>query len=288
MKKIIATCLIVIFLVSTLASANTIEKQNKQDLNDISINSLPGSIIGYIYSDSSFGPNKPLPGVEVKLRGIHVPPWGLEDLDLTTNTDETGFFGFFIEDEYFYGEYHIETENFGFFEGRPYAKIYKFFTIDDEDHNNQIKNLGTIFIPEGYDHNIAPSVPAINGPARVLQGKKCQYTFSATDEEGDKLEYNVRVIDDNGATHYVWSHPLCDNNDEGYASGEETQTFSFEFNSIVGTKEIRVYVRDSKGALSECGVLPVSFSKGKSILFNSDFFTQILKMLPLLQQFLNF
>ena len=147
--------------------------------------------------------------------------------------------------------------------------------IDNED------NTGTdttwAFIDESND---PPNQPTLKGPRRGRNGTAYNYTFYASDPDGDNIYY-----------YLVWGDTYWEGWWEGwigpYASGEEV-TLENTWDED-GKYTVRVKAKDEYSAKSDWATLKVSIPKNKSLdinLFFLRFLEQHPHMFPILRQLL--
>jgi len=125
-------------------------------------------------------------------------------------------------------------------------------------------------------YNEPPDKPTINGPINGRAGKKCEYTFSAIDPDGNDVYFYIEWGD---GMHIGWLGP--------YESGEEI-TFSHTYEEK-GEYSIKAKAKDTYiGFESEWATLEVSMPKSSAIFIQ---FFSILEnhphMFPLIRHLLN-
>ena len=106
--------------------------------------------------------------------------------------------------------------------------------------------------------NTAPSAPTIEGPARGKAETAYEYSFVATDPDGDDLRY---CIDWGDGSSELWT---------GYYSSGETATISHTWNET-GTYTIKVKVKDEGQIETEWVSLEVSMPHSRSIQISNSF-----------------
>lgn len=134
----------------------------------------------------------------------------------------------------------------------------------------------TILPPE----NNPPSAPVINGPKRgrpktyecTLKPGTYNYTFKATDPDGDNVSYYIN-----------WGDGTCEGWIGWYASGEEV--IRNHIWDKKGTYTIRAKAKDIYGAEGPWGTLWIWFS-GSSQQPTNSLFLQFLQQFPILQKIL--
>ena len=138
--------------------------------------------------------------------------------------------------------------------------------IDNED------NTGTdttwAYIDESND---PPNQPILKGPRRGKNGTAYDYTFSATDPDGDNVYY-----------YLVWGDTYWEGWWEGwigpYASGEKV-TLENTWDEQ-GKYIVRVKAKDLYGAKSNWAILEVSMPKNKAFNFNLDLLNWLFEHFP--------
>ena len=127
------------------------------------------------------------------------------------------------------------------------------------------------------ESNDPPNQPTLKGPRRGRNGTAYDYTFSASDPDGDNVYY-----------YLVWGDTYWEGWWEGwigpYASGEEV-TLENTWDED-GKYTVRVKAKDEYGAKSDWATLKVSIPKNKSLdinLFFLRFLEQHPHMFPILR-----
>jgi len=116
--------------------------------------------------------------------------------------------------------------------------------------------------------NQAPDAPTITGETNGEFGVEYEYTFNATDPEGDNVSYWIEWFEDDPSAK--WEGP--------YASGEE-----ITFNHIwyeKGKYTIRAKVKDIWGYESGWGTLEVTMPKNKPFTFNYPLLNWLFERFP--------
>jgi len=101
--------------------------------------------------------------------------------------------------------------------------------------------------------NNPPNAPIITGPTSVVIGKEYNYTFNATDADGDNVYYYIKWGD--GSPDEEWIGP--------YASGEEITLGHTWY--IPLTYTIKARARDSRGDTGPWGYLVVAVTWPKGV-----------------------
>jgi len=149
-------------------------------------------------------------------------------------------------------------------------------------HKNNIYGTGPVdFKGHVYRYNIGsgnqpPNVPYINGETSGKKGIKYEYTFNATDPEGDDIKYYI----DWGDNNIEWT--------DFNVSGTKIKINHTWVNR--GKYKITTKAQDVYGAESEWGTLEVTMPKNKAIIFNFPLirclFEHYLNAFPLLRYIL--
>jgi len=115
--------------------------------------------------------------------------------------------------------------------------------------------------------NNPPNAPSITGETNGKTGKEYEYTFNATDPDGDNVKYNINWGDN---TTSEWT--------EFSDSGEEISlkhTWSEE-----GTYNITAKAEDIHGAQGPEGTLTVTIPRNKPSNFNFNLFGRLFERFP--------
>jgi hypothetical protein len=122
--------------------------------------------------------------------------------------------------------------------------------------------------------NHPPNAPKIKGKATPLPAKLYNYTFNATDPDGDNVSYEIEWGD---GTNISWT--------EFYPSGEEIIRSHTYF--ITHTNIIKARAKDTQGAIGGWGYL-FPGPKGKDVNLNTlKLLEKLLEKFPLLENLLS-
>lgn len=130
---------------------------------------------------------------------------------------------------------------------------------------------GKLYIGSGdyaycFEYNNLPNPPSITGPTSIKPRIAYQWNFTSSDPENDDIYY---YVDWGDGTNTGWSL--------AYNSGETmTQSKSYD---AKGTYTIRAKARNSNGAESDWGTLPISVPYSYNIPF-MQFWIQVFERFP--------
>ena len=138
----------------------------------------------------------------------------------------------------FYANYHYGWDSY-----LEYLDMFTFNLFGDPSMHLQ-----------GISDNQPPSSPTITGPSRIIRDQPTEYTFSASDPDGD--------------TVYLWIDWTGDSPDESwegpFTSGETViRTHSWE---KVGDYTLRVKAKDDYGTESDWSVLELTVPKYQMVM----------------------
>ena len=186
-----------------------------------------------------------------------------------------------LGDTYYIVSYTTNATDNWYLWGAKLANVYPdgmpFVSLDDGTTWTEEVDADMTFITYGTD-NTAPDAPLIDGQINGEAGQEYDYTFVATDPDGDDVYYWIQWGD--GCPSVEWIGP--------YASGEVvTVSHAFE---LEGDFTISAKAKDVYGAEGDWGYLdvtmPVNQQLPQSRTFRMVLLQRIVQQLPLFQRLL--